>query len=168
MGIALVIAGFGAGGLLRANKMVRRVSQLRKLRWALNFLEKEMSYNYTPLSSAMYKTYQFSPAPINKIFQECSQYLTEKSGVTGNEALTKALKRVAPSLELYPEDIDLILASSNQLGLSDIYEQKKLLSLLQENLKIQEEKAQNEVNSNQKLWSYGGFILGSIIVILLI
>lgn len=168
LGIALVIAGFGFWGLLGAKKMEKRVSQLKNLRLALGFLEKEMTYNHTPLSQAMDRTYKFSPPPINFIFRECSLYLQGKAGVTGGEALSQAIKKTSPNLELKKEDIELVLSASSQLGMSDIYEQQKLMIFLQEELKIQEEKAREEVNSSQKLWSYGGFILGTIVVILLV
>ena len=49
----------------------------------------------------------------------------------------------------------------SQLGMSDVYEQRKFFTFIQEELKGQEEKAIEEVKSGQKLWSYaGGFILG--------
>ncbi len=66
------------------------------------------------------------------------------------------------------DDIELILTAAGQLGASDVYEQRKFLTFIQEELKIQEEKAQEEVASGQKLWTYGGFILGAVIVILLV
>ncbi len=168
LGVAFVIAGFGFWGLLAAKKMEKRLRQLKDLRLALGFLEKEITYNYTPLSLAMEKTYRFSPAPINLIFRECSLLLSNKTGITGVEAWGQALNNAEPYLELKAEDKELLLTASGQLGMSDIYEQGKFLTFLQEELKIQVQKATEEVNSGQKLWAYGGFIIGVTIVILLV
>ncbi|HZJ83928.1 MAG TPA: hypothetical protein VFD02_00110 [Syntrophomonadaceae bacterium] len=168
MGIAFIIGGFGFWGLIGAKRMEKRVRQLKDLRLALGFLEKEITYNYTPLSLAMEKTYKLSPKPINLIFRECSLILKNKAGVTGVEAWGQAIDRARPNLELQPEDQELLLSASTQLGMSDIYEQRKFLTYLQEELKIQEEKAIEKVNSAQKLWTYGGFILGILVVILLV
>jgi stage III sporulation protein AB len=55
-----------------------------------------------------------------------------------------------------------------QLGVSNASEQHKALAALQEELSLQQQKAQRELDSNHKLWSYGGFIMGAAIVLLLI
>ena len=168
IGIALVIAGFGAWGLLGARRIEKRVEELKNLRLALGFLEKEITYNYTPLTRAMERTSRFSPKPISYIFRECGLILQGKDGVTANEAWSQAVKMTAPHLQLKAEDIELILTASSQLGMSDVYEQRKFFTFIQEELKVQEEKAREEVKSGQKLWSYGGFILGTVVVILLV
>jgi stage III sporulation protein AB len=54
------------------------------------------------------------------------------------------------------------------LGVSNAQEQHKALTALGEELLLQQQKAQREIDSNQKLWSYGGFIMGTAIVLLLI
>ncbi|HZK44502.1 MAG TPA: stage III sporulation protein AB [Syntrophomonadaceae bacterium] len=168
IGIALVIGGFGLWGLLGAKRIEKRVKQLKNLRLAIGFLEKEITYNYTPLTHAMERTYNFSPKPINIIFNECASLLRDKDGITGDEAWSKAIRKSAHHLDLKPEDLDLILTASNQLGMSDVNEQRKFFVFIQQELKIQEDKAVEDVTSNQKLWSYGGFILGLIVVILII
>ncbi|NLB87687.1 MAG: hypothetical protein GX790_00425 [Syntrophomonadaceae bacterium] len=168
LGVAFVMAGFGAWGLLGAKRIEKRVEQLKNLRLALGFLEKEITYNYTPLTRAMERTYMFSPKPVNYIFKDCSLMLKEKDGITAHEAWSKAVKNAAHYLELKSEDLELVLSASSQLGMSDVYEQRKFFTFIQEELKVQEEKAMEEVNSGQKLWSYGGFILGAVIVLLLI
>lgn len=168
LGIAFVIAGFGAWGLLGAKRLEKRVEQLKNLRLALGLLEKEITYNYTPLTRAMERTYRFSPKPVNYIFKDCSLLLKEKDGITAHEAWSKAVKNSSNYLELKSEDLELILTASNQLGMSDVYEQRKFFTFIQEELKVLEEKAIEEVNSGQKLWSYGGFILGAVIVLLLV
>jgi stage III sporulation protein AB len=52
--------------------------------------------------------------------------------------------------------------------MSDAAEQKKVFNLLQEELRMQEEKAREELKSGRKLWAYGGFIMGAVVVLLLI
>ena len=56
IGIALIIGGFGGFGLGRARRFEKRVEELKNLRLALGFLEKEITCTYTPLSRALSRT----------------------------------------------------------------------------------------------------------------
>ncbi|QGT98951.1 hypothetical protein SYNTR_0358 [Candidatus Syntrophocurvum alkaliphilum] len=168
IGIALVIGGCGVFGLLGAKKIQNRVEEIKSLRLAIGFLEKEISYMHTPLSRALERTANFSPFPVNGLFKESSKALSNKEGVTAAEAWEKGLEKLYKNSDLKPEDIELLRSIALQIGMSDAFEQRKFFNLIQEELVIQEEKARAEVNSGQKLWTYGGFILGAMIVLLLI
>jgi stage III sporulation protein AB len=63
MGICLTIAGFGVWGLNGARRYSRRLAQLKDLRLALGFLEKEIIYMHTPLTRAMERTARFAQPP---------------------------------------------------------------------------------------------------------
>ncbi|NLB52824.1 MAG: hypothetical protein GX808_07780 [Syntrophomonadaceae bacterium] len=168
LGICLIITGFGMWGLWGAQRIDNRVKQLKNLRIAIGFLEKEVTYMQTPLSQAMSRTGHFCDRNVAVLFRECASYLGKKSGITGNEAWEKGLKKLIEESELKKIDLELLKTVGPQLGLSDRLEQQKFFALIQEELKLQEKAALNEAEAGKKLWSYGGFIIGAVIVILLL
>lgn len=168
MGIALVIAGFGSGGLMRARKIEKRVEQLKSARQAMGYLEKEITYLKTPLSLALANTAQIAPAPLNLLFRESSRLLSHRQGVSVAEAWQGALDRLRAQADLNGEDLQLLGTAAGQLGGSGIEQQRQYFLLLQEQLKVQEDNARSKADAERKLWSYGGFILGTTVVLILL
>lgn len=167
-GAVLIIASSGLWGLMGARNLRKRVKELKNLRLALNFLEKEITYMHSPLSSALKKTAYFCEPPLSCFFLTCAEKLDQKAGVTAAEAWMSGIGELKKSSSLKTEDIELLKTAALQIGMSDTYEQHKVFSLLQEELKIMEQKAIKEAESGEKLWSYGGFIMGALLVLLLI
>lgn len=168
MGIVLVIAGFGAYGLMAAQSLRRRVDQIKELRMAMGFLEKEITYLQTPLSIALERTGRCVSDPVGQFFRLASRNLKDRQGVTAYEAWQAALEYLQKSSDLKPDDLELVKNVGTQIGLSGPLEQEKLFHLVQEELKIQEERARESEESGKKLRSYGGFILGMTVVLLLL
>lgn len=168
MGTALIIAGFGTWGLSGAKAIEKRTGEITELKFALAFLEKEITYLQTPLSQAMEKTASMCQAPVSRLFREVARELKAGKGFTAAEAWMQGLEVIRTESNLKDADIDLLAAAAHQLGMTDSIEQRKFFILLQEQLKVQEEKSRQEQAANQKLWSYGGFILGAVIVLLLL
>ncbi|MGS0764027.1 hypothetical protein [Syntrophomonas curvata] len=168
LGIALIIGGFGGFGLSGAWRFEKRVDELKNIRMALGFLEKEITCAYTPLSLALTRTAVFCKKPASFLFAESAGRLKSRQGTTAEEAWRAGLKKLASHSNLNAGDISLLDSISVQLGRSDAGEQRKVFDLLQEELRIQEEKAREELNSGHKLWTYGGFIIGAVVVLLLI
>jgi len=168
LGIALIIGGFGLWGLSRAWSIEKRVEELKNIRLALGFLEKEITCTHTPLSHALVRTAYFCEPPTAVLFEESGKLLQSRQGATAGEAWRAGMKKLASNSALTAGDINLLESIAAQLGMSDANEQRKVFELLQEELKMQEEKAREEVKSGHKLWTYGGFIVGTAVVILLI
>lgn len=168
IGISLIISGFGGWGLAGARRMDKRVDEIRDLRMAIGFLEKEITTIYTPLSLALQRTAEFSDKPVTYLFRESAAVLETKQGVTIREAWREGLASMARSSSLLPADTKVLENAGGQLGMSNASEQKKIFALIQEELKLQEEKARDGVKANRQLWSYGGFIMGAVVVILLL
>jgi len=167
-GVGMVIAGFGGWGLAGARRLERRVDELRDLRMALGFLEKEVTAMYTPLSLALERTAEFCDMPVAGLFKESAAALQQKHGVTIREAWNQGLDTITRYSDLLQADTKVLANAAGQLGMSNVNEQKKLFTLIQEELKLQEEKARERVKSSRQLWSYGGFIMGIVVVILLL
>lgn len=167
MGVALVIGGSGLWGLSGAKRLEKRREQLADLKMAIAFLEKEISHMQTSLSEALQKTAAFSNQPVNTLFACAAAELASKRGVTAFEAWLKGLSELQVTAQLQPSDLELLAAMAPQLGVSNAWEQHKALTALGEELKLQQQKASSDMKSNQKLWSYGGFIVGTAIVLLI-
>ncbi len=168
VGISLIISGFGGWGLAGARRMDRRVGELRDLRIALGFLEKEITTMYTPLSLALQRTQEFSDLPVAHLFRDSASALEMKQGATIREAWRQGIASMLSHSALLPGDIKVLENAAGQLGMSNASEQSKMFALIQEELKLQEEKAREQVKSSRQLWSYGGFIMGAVVVILLL
>lgn len=168
MGVAMVIAGCGGAGLMRAARIDNRVEQIKAARQAMGYLEKEITYLQTPLPLALEHTAALSAEPINILFAESARLLLKRQGVSVKEAWADALIRLGRQADLQADDLQIINSAGNQLGASGIEQQKQCFLLLQEQLKIQEEKAREKAESERKLWSYGGFILGTTVVLFMV
>ena len=167
-GIVLVMTGFGSWGLNQARRVRSRVDQLISLRLALNFLLKEITYIHTPLPQALKRTAQFSAYPVSILFKEAAGWLEEKQGNTASEAWQKGMQKLSFYSELSKADLELLSTLGHQIGMSDAKEQERVFLLVQEELRIFEEEAVKASESGQKLWSYTGFVLGAVVVLLLI
>ena len=168
MGIALVIAGCGGGGLIGARRIEKRVEQLQAMRQAMGYLEKEITYLQTPLPLALEHTARMAASPLPCLFVGGGHTLSRRQGISAEEAWQEALIRLKAQADLQPDDLQILATAASQLGSSGIEQQKQYFVLLQEQLKIQEEKARGQVASERKLWSYGGFILGTTVVLFLL
>lgn len=163
----MIIGGSGLWGLSGAKRLEKRQEQLAELKLALAFLEKEISHMHTNLPLALQKTAAFSTGPVNILFSAAATELLSKRGVTAQEAWLKGLAELQAAAQLQAADLQLLAAIAPQLGASNASEQHKALSLLGEELKLQQQKASSDRDANQKLWAYGGFILGTAIVLLI-
>ena len=146
VGIVLIVAGFGAWGLFAARSLERRADQLRELRVSLGFLEKEITFMFTPLSRALEKTALFCRGPVAGLFRESAQGLQQRQGVTVDEAWAAGIHYLKTCSDLAAPDILLLQSASGQLGMSNAAEQKKLFQLLQEELRFQEERARADID----------------------
>ncbi|MDD3268442.1 MAG: hypothetical protein PHX14_03905 [Syntrophomonadaceae bacterium] len=168
IGIACIISGFGAWGMNGSRTLEKRVAQIKEIRLALGFLEKEISCMYIPLPRALERTARFCKEPITVLFAESSRQLQGREGVTASEAWSYGLKALKRDSDLKEIDLELLAAAAPQLGMSDALQQKKIFNMLLEELGILEAKAVQEAQAGRKLWNYGGFMLGALIVLLLI
>ncbi len=168
MGSFMLISALGVWGLSGAHGIGRRSEELKELRFALAFLEKEISYMHTPLTLALERTASVCHNPIAGFFKEIVGKLKAREGLTAGEAWKKGIEWLKTHSHLKAVDLELLGTAAQQLGMSDSSDQRKFLLMIQEEVKVQEEKARQEQGANQKLWSYGGFIMGIVIVLLLI
>ena len=168
LGVILIIGGCGCYGLMSANRLRKRVEQLLNIRLALACLEKEINYLHTPLPAALSRAAQGAAEPARSLFAGISQDLQTREGITINEAWQHNLRSLYQQTELNDQDLELLLVMAPQLGMSGGEEQVKLLTMVQEQLKVQEDRARIEEDNGCKLRVYGGFAFGATVVLLLL
>ncbi|MDR1159813.1 MAG: hypothetical protein LBK69_04210 [Syntrophomonadaceae bacterium] len=168
LGSILIVLGCGVWGLLEAKKIRRRMKQIKELRLALNFLEKDITLMYVPLAEALDNTGDFCNGGIGYFFKRCAQFLQEKSGITAGEAWRLGLTELKKHSALREVELHLLEGVADQIGVSEVKEQQKCLDLVNEQLKMIEAQNYENMENQQKLWIYGGFVLGTVTVLLLI
>ncbi len=168
MGAVLVIGACGVYGLFSANRLRRRIEHIVSIRLALGYLEKEINYLHSPLPIALSRSAQNADEPAKSFFSNVSADLYNRAGITLSEAWRQNLDKIRSISELKTEDIELLGAMSAQLGMSGVEEQLKMFAMIQEQLKILENKARQEEASGRKLRVYGGFAFGATVVLMVI
>lgn len=163
-----MLSGFGGWGISGAMRLRRRVKQLQGLRQAFGYLEKEITCLYSPLTTALENTARFAGNPVAGLFNQCAHLLRKRNGITAEEAWLKGVREMSAITDLTEYDLELLKSAAGQIGVSDALQQKKFLGFIQEQLKISEEKARLDLDSNQKLHLYGGFVIGCLVVLLLV
>lgn len=168
LGAALTVGACGVYGLSGARRIENRARHLRAVRYAVAILEKEITYVQNPLIRALEKTITLAGVPAQYLFADTLEYLNRKEGYTAEESWQKGVARLGRESALSMDDLALLGSLGPRLGMSGVEEQRKAFQLLVEELKVQENKALEAAASEKKLWSYGGFLLGTLIVLLLL
>jgi len=167
-GAALTIGACGFYGLAGARRFNDRVRHLKSVRFALTILEREVTYIHNPLPLALEKVVALAEPPARQLFAETSRCLSLKGDYTAEESWRQGVAALGSASALLPEDLELLNSFAPRLGMSDVDEQIKCFQMLVEELKLQEAKAAQVADSGRRIWSYGGFLLGALIVLLVI
>ncbi len=148
-------------GILKAKTYENRVIELNKFQNALVMFKSKIEFTYEPL---------------NNIFEDISNVIYEnennifKMAINKNkniyETWSKAVDENKTSMTL--EDKEIIKMMGKLLGKTDIKGQVNEISLTENLIKKQIEKAEYEKNKNVKLYKTMGIILGIGICIILI
>lgn len=167
-GIVLIIGGFGYLGLNSAWQIRKRAEELKNFRLAMGCLEKEITCLFTPLTLALSRCVPIVQFPANMFFKNTASVLRQKKGITAPEAWEAGISCLTRISAFQAEDVRIIDSLINQLGMGDVNEQKKIFLMIDQELQMQEEKARSKIYSEGKMLSYGGFLLGITVTILLI
>lgn len=168
LGAVMIIGSAGLAGMLRASYFSRRPQELRLLQEALQMLDTEIMYAATPLPDALLKIGRAGEGVIARIFTCAGEALVRERGIAPAEAWKRALRENWQLTALSKEDRAILSAFGERLGISDREEQHKNIALTSLHLRREEEKSQREREKNERLWRYGGFLLGISIVLLLL
>lgn len=168
VGAGLIVGAAGWSGLSKANRLARRTAGLRRLRLALNYLEKEIGYARNPLPQALQNTARVIDGPEAELFAASARVLASSRNASAQEAWTSGMSELRRTGIFTGEDLAMIGMLGGRIGGSDAPDQVQVLELAAEELRVQEEKARETENNEKNLWIYGGFLSGTLISILLI
>ncbi|MGE5405353.1 MAG: hypothetical protein ACM3PP_10510 [Candidatus Saccharibacteria bacterium] len=168
IGAALIVGASGYTGMQKASQLSQRTTCLRQLRMDIDFLEKEIDYMRSPLAVALEKTSRVSSNPVKCLFVESSRTLALQRSCSAKEAWKAGMEALEMVSPLSSEDLSIIRVIGERLGTSNVADQVKMLRMASEELKVQETKARDREVSEKKMWSYGGFLLGLLICILML
>ncbi len=164
----LIICSTGLAGMRAASAYSLRTRQLRTLQEALQLLDTEIMYGATPLPAALSKVAAAVGEAVGTVFREAGAMLGAKSGCTAGEAWNLALDQNIRRTALTEEDRAILRSFGEALGSSDRAEQHKHIVLTALHLRQDEERAEGERQKNERIWKYGGFLVGICIVLLLL
>lgn len=152
---------------MKAGALTRRTHALRGLRLALDFLEKEIGYAHSPLPQALERAARVSAWPVDLLFHTAAAALKTGKGLPAGAAWDCAVEKIRAAGVFADEDLAIIVLVGERLGITDAPDQIRLLRLTAEEIKIQEEKSRQQEADEKKLWSYGGFLAGAMICLLM-
>lgn len=166
IGAAVLISATSFIGFSLASDCSKRPRALRELQALLQMLENEISYLSNLLSVAFNRIYEGTNSNTALLFKAAAINL-EINGVTADAAWEKAVQENHAKLSLNKEDKAILLTFGKMLGNSDLEGQINNIKLISSQLKLQELKAEDMRQKNEKMYRSLGVLSGLAIAIIL-
>jgi stage III sporulation protein AB len=167
LGSLIVVAGCSLLGYVFSRDCVRRPQQLRELQNLLQIFENHITYLSMPLIEAFTLVGQAGGTEAAILFKLAAEKLSQKSCFSASEAWEAAVKEGRKHTALNHEDESILLIFGRMLGSSDLEGQLKNIELAKTQLKMQEQKAEDNRKKNEKMYKGLGVLGGLAIVIIL-
>lgn len=168
VGSFIIIGGSTLLGYLLSRDCSRRPQEIRVLQTLLQMFENEIFYLSNLLSDAFKKISRSSDSPVTVFFSETVKNLIEQDGITASQAWELAVRRNIRLTALNGEDEDILVTFGKMLGDSDVEGQLKNIRLTLNQLKLQEQKAEEARRKNEKMYRSLGVLGGLALVIILV
>lgn len=163
----IIIFSSGYLGYFFSYDCARRPSQLRELQGLLQMFENEICFLSNVLMEAFLKISQQSKSKMGELFGETAQILKREKPITASEAWNRALNEKAKATALNKEDQEVLYGFGKMLGNSDLEGQLKNIQLTLCQLKIQEQKAEEQRKKYEGMYKALGILGGIGMVIIL-
>jgi stage III sporulation protein AB len=167
LGAVLVLFAGTMFGFFQALQYARRPRQIRELITALQRLETEIVYGYTPLPEALLSLGKLSSEPLGSIFRQIREQLLQQKGTPVRDIWRQAALDGWKRSAMKAGELEVFLGLGNTLGLSDRTDQAKHLRLATTQLHAEEETARDEQKRYETMWRSLGVLVGALIVILM-
>lgn len=155
------------GGYFAARDFTKRPEELRKLQVLLRIIESNISYELDYLGDALIKSAGCNNDIISKIFIESAKILNQEE-LCVSEAFLMAVSKYIKKTSLNKEDESILVDFGKMLGGPDVDSYIKNIRYTVERLRIQEQKAEDIKEVNEKMYKRLGVLSGIAIVILLL
>jgi stage III sporulation protein AB len=167
IGACLILFAGTMIGFYQALQFSRRPRQIRQLIQALQRLETEISYGFTPLPSALLSISRQMPQPLSKLFHLVSEQLITPTGRTTEESWRYAIESCWQDTAMKINEREALQQLGLSLGITDREDQIKHLRLTASQLLVEELTASEEQKRYEKMWKSLGLLSAALIVILM-
>jgi stage III sporulation protein AB len=166
IGSVLLLCATSLIGFSLAADCSKRPKVLRELQILLQMFENEISYLSNLLVQSFERIYTGSKTEAALIFKEAAENLASP-GITADAAWEKAVESIYSKLGLNKEDKAILVTFGKMLGNSDLEGQINNIRLVSSQLKLQELKAEEMRQKNEKMYKSLGVLCGLALVIVL-
>ncbi len=160
LGFAAVVAAGTVAGNLVAATYGARTRQLGQLRVGLHLLQSEVNYALGALPGALERVASGVAPPVRDAFSGTARLLRSGEGISAGEAWERAVRSAFPATALEVADLEVVLALSGYLGVTDRDDQMRHIGLAVERLRVREEEARDEQRASERMWRYLGLLGG--------
>jgi stage III sporulation protein AB len=168
IGAALILFAGTMIGFLQASRFASRPRQIRQLIHALQRLETEIGYGFTPLPEALGRSAALLPEPAASILRGVSERLGTADGLTFRECWEDSVRQHWPATAMRAAEQAAFLRLGSTLGISDREDQIKHLRLAMEQLKAEEDGARDDQARYEKMCKSLGVLIAALVVILIV
>ncbi|NLI58446.1 MAG: stage III sporulation protein AB [Clostridium sp.] len=154
-------------GYIYSKKCSKRPNELRDLQGMLQIFENEISFLSNKLTDAFYKIYKQNESPVSNFFKSTAEILQKRPEISASEAWKDAVKLNIDATSFDKEDEKVIISFGKMLGSSDLEGQIKNIRLTLNQLKLQEQKAEEFRKKNEAMYRNLGILGGLAIIIIL-
>lgn len=155
-------------GWLQASRYASRPTQIRALIHALQRLETEIGYGFTPLPDAIARSAAHVPEPAASLLRSVNRGLADASELSFQESWEEAIAQAWPNTAMRQQEQAAFVRLGHSLGISDRDDQMKHLKLAVQQLQYEEEAARQESARYVKMWRSLGVLSAALIVILIL
>jgi stage III sporulation protein AB len=166
-GAVLIIAASTLFGFAKASQYAKRPRQIRQLIHALERLETEMVYGFTPLAEALLRIAGQLEPPLSAMFRRAAEPLSGPTGKTAAECWQEAVEASWRQTALSSNEREILSQMGYTLGNSDRQDQAKHLRLAVSLLAAEEQSAWEDQRRYEKMWRGLGVLAGAFVVILM-
>jgi stage III sporulation protein AB len=167
IGSLIVITACSFLGFVFSISYSKRPQEIRELQVMLKMLENEIVYMQNLLEDAFIKIGKASKSKTKVFLIECVKLLKKGKGMNVSLAWEQAIKENIRLTSLNQEDGSILISFGKMLGKSDKEGQVKNIALLENQLNVQEKKAEEARKKNEGMYGWLGVLCGFAIVILL-
>lgn len=168
LGALLILFAGTMIGFQQAARYAERPRQLRQLGHALQRLETEIGYGYTPLDEALRRAAASLADPAATMLSEAAARLDSGAEESFRDCWESALRAHWPRTAMKRGDLDIMLQLGTLLGISDREDQLKHLRLALLQLQSEEDAAREDQVRYGKMCKSLGILAAALIVILMV
>lgn len=167
VGALIVLISGALIGFYQAAQYANRPKQIRQLIQALQRLETEINYGFTPLPEALKRISHSIPEPVSTIYAQAAEQLTINNGRSTKESWQQVIADNWKRSAMKASEMDIMLQVGSTLGISDRQDQIKHIHLAIYQLQGEEDTAKEEQRRYEKMWKSLGVLGGALVVILM-